>query len=55
MPASVICIRCLGQEWVCEAHPNKPWGTGTVHDCSCGEPGMPCDHFIAQYEKENSR
>jgi hypothetical protein len=38
MPGS-RCI-CNGARWVCEAHPDRPWGiTG---ECGCGEPGMPC-------------
>lgn len=36
----VPCPFCKDARWVCEAHPNKPWGI--EGECGCGEPGMPC-------------
>ncbi len=33
------CKNCNGQGWVCEAHPNVPWGDGV--NC-CGAAGEPC-------------
>jgi hypothetical protein len=34
------CPVCLDARWVCEAHPDRPWGI--PEGCSCGAPGMPC-------------
>jgi hypothetical protein len=34
----VSCTACGGEGWVCEEHPDHPWGD---EDC-CGAPGMPC-------------
>lgn len=31
------CLRCHGERWVCEAHPDRPW----PHD-DCPGPGDPC-------------
>ena len=31
------CHRCVGQRWVCEAHPDRPW----PHE-DCAGPGEPC-------------
>lgn len=33
-----ICPTCLGERWVCENHPNKPWNE---NGCECGA-GAPC-------------
>lgn len=33
------CLRCRGEGWCCEAHPDRPWSDGK--GC-CGEPGVPC-------------
>lgn len=33
------CEICLGELWVCENHPEMPWGEG--EEC-CGGAGMPC-------------
>ena len=33
----MICARCHGQRWICEAHPWKP----VPHD-ACSGPGEPC-------------
>lgn len=33
------CRTCDGEGWVCEDHPDKPWGNGK--NC-CGGAGMPC-------------
>ena len=35
-----LCPICKGARWVCEAHPDRPWGI--QGECDCGEPGMPC-------------
>lgn len=37
------CTNCEDAAWVCENHPNKPWG-GLIDSpfvCECGA-GMPC-------------
>lgn len=34
------CLRCDGEGWVCENHPDQPWYGGTP-DC-CGGAGAPC-------------
>ena len=39
-PAMPKCRRCEDARWVCENHPNKPWG-GKENKC-CGGAGMPC-------------
>jgi hypothetical protein len=31
------CKLCRGQRWVCEEHPDRPWG----HE-DCDGAGMPC-------------
>lgn len=40
MPDEPICPTCKGQRWVCEAHPDRPWGG--PEGCKCDAPGMPC-------------
>jgi len=39
----VTCTRCDGTQWVCEAHPDKPWGglSKRADACDCA-PGKPC-------------
>lgn len=32
-----LCANCNGEGWVCEDHPEVPWG----EEC-CGGAGMPC-------------
>lgn len=39
---NTVCVNCDDQNWVCEAHPNKPWEQGD-RACHCGAPGIPCD------------
>lgn len=34
-----LCANCDGEGWVCEDHPEVPWGSG---DGCCGGAGMPC-------------
>lgn len=34
-----LCANCDGQGWVCEKHPEVPWGEG---DGCCGGAGIPC-------------
>lgn len=34
-----ICANCDNEQWVCEDHPEVPWGNG--NGC-CGGAGMPC-------------
>ena len=36
-----FCIRCANARWVCEAHPDRPWGD-VQGACCCGAPGEPC-------------
>lgn len=38
------CPKCEGWGWVCENHPDKPWGDLTLgpNSCACGA-GMPCE------------
>lgn len=36
---SVKCANCDNEGWVCENHPEVPWGDG---DGCCGGAGMPC-------------
>jgi hypothetical protein len=40
MSASVPCRRCDSSRWVCEVHPERPWGG--PHACGCDAAGMPC-------------
>jgi hypothetical protein len=35
-----MCLLCEDTGWVCENHPDQPWGG--PHACSCGGAGMPC-------------
>jgi hypothetical protein len=35
-----LCLRCHGARWICEAHPDRPWGI--EGGCRCGAPGEPC-------------
>ena len=34
------CHRCQDARWVCENHPDNPWGAG--HGECCGGAGVPC-------------
>jgi hypothetical protein len=34
------CVLCEDSGWVCEGHPERPWGG--AHGCQCGGAGMPC-------------
>jgi hypothetical protein len=36
-----ICLRCDNTRWVCEAHPELPWGD-SPRRCKCDAPGDPC-------------
>ena len=36
----MTCSRCDGTQWVCEAHPERPWLGERA--CKCGAPGDPC-------------
>jgi hypothetical protein len=36
-----FCTRCSNARWVCEAHPQRPWGD-VQGACCCGAPGEPC-------------
>ena len=39
------CPNCNGCEWVCEFHPDKPWGdqpNSGPNACHCGGAGKPC-------------
>ena len=40
LSTGALCPLCDGARWVCEAHPDRPWGV--EGECGCGEPGMPC-------------
>jgi hypothetical protein len=40
MSATEKCELCHGELWVCENHPDKPWGDGESQ-CECGA-GMNC-------------
>ena len=40
------CPTCLGTNWVCESHPDKPMG----HD-ECTDPGMPCETCGGDFPK----
>lgn len=43
-PGEIKCQRCDGEQWVCEAHPDKAWGGASTEPdaCHCGAPGAPC-------------
>src|SRR5258708_5572860 len=43
MMAAPGCAVCREARWVCEVHPERPWGS--VDGCRCGAPGMPCELF----------
>jgi hypothetical protein len=34
---------CDGTRWVCEAHPDRPWGADSKRACDCGGDSMPCE------------
>ena len=38
---TVKCANCDDTRWVCEAHPERPWGD-SLRICTCGGAGMPC-------------
>ena len=38
----MICGTCQGARWVCEDHPDRPWGNSHPNSCRCGGAGMPC-------------
>lgn len=37
--APPVCPGCGGERWVCEDHPDRPWGEG---EGCCGGAGAPC-------------
>lgn len=42
---TAACSTCNGTEWVCEFHPDKPWGdqpNSGPNACHCGGAGKPC-------------
>ena len=39
MTDNLICRRCFGFRWVCEAHSDMAWEG--EYACGCGAPGMP--------------
>jgi hypothetical protein len=39
MPANDDCPICKGARWVCETHPDRPWGI--VGGCNCAT-ATPC-------------
>jgi len=44
------CQRCYGARWVCEVHPNEPWGGD--HSKRCDGAGMPCPDCNELHEGE---
>lgn len=38
-----LCENCDGQGWVCENHPDRPWGGASHAVCECGGAGAPCE------------
>lgn len=41
----MTCTNCHDVLWVCESHPDRPWGDDAddgTPDCDCGNCGMPC-------------
>jgi hypothetical protein len=44
MTATAKCPVCDDTGWVCEAHPDPPWGffSDRADACQCGGAGMPC-------------
>lgn len=36
------CTVCGDMGWVCENHPDRPWGSDHPNACRCGGAGMPC-------------
>jgi hypothetical protein len=41
----LICTQCRNARWVCEAHPQRPWGDveGACNLCGCGMPCPKCN------------
>lgn len=37
-----VTCRCRGNGWVCEEHPDQPYGFELPVSCWCEAPGMPC-------------
>jgi hypothetical protein len=37
-----ICSSCSDSGYVCENHPDRPWGYLVADGCECGAAGMPC-------------
>ena len=46
---SFTCFVCRDCTWVCEAHPDVPYG-----DCSCGSDGVFCPHCDPMDKQESS-
>lgn len=38
----MTCKTCEDTRWVCEDHPDRPWGSNHPNACRCGGAGMPC-------------
>ncbi|MBE7416504.1 MAG: hypothetical protein HS128_01950 [Ideonella sp.] len=34
----LMCARCAGSGWLCDEHPDQPWG----HDDDCDAGGIAC-------------
>jgi hypothetical protein len=44
--ANSECAWCDDAGWVCEDHPDRPWGgtSSRIDACHCGGAGVPCKH-----------
>jgi hypothetical protein len=46
-----VCTQCRNARWVCEEHPDRPWGE-VEGACDCGAAGMPCPECNASDDLE---
>ena len=47
------CLVCKDTGWICENHPDQPFGG--PHACRCGGAGMPCPKCNLSSEDEPPR
>lgn len=56
MQRVVLCQRCDSTGWVCEAHPDRPWGglskRADACDCHPGDECPVCNRELAEHKSE---
>jgi hypothetical protein len=55
-PRVPVCKTCLDVEWVCEAHPDRPWSKDLPSGCVCaaGDPCPDCNEFAGDQPRSGT-